>query len=370
MTKKDVTKIQEIIGYNFKNEGLLVQAFIRSSYADGNSEINNEQLEFVGDKVLDYVIVKKLVEEGCRFFLADYVMDGVFEQDVTKTNAFCYFKRNESEMTELKKQLVQTSFLASAIEKLGLDKYLLMGKSDVNNGVQNQPSVKEDLFEAIVGAVAIDSNWDVDKLEVVIEKMLNLQYHIENGVEEGVDYVSYVHNWHQQKYGTPPKYSYYDDSLNGTVECLLTTPFFDTIVGDGSSEKMARKETAKLAYDCIKNRDTFVECAKDIVGEYGIDNAINKIQILHDKKLIKELCFMFSEKEDCVDVSGNPIWECQCVVGDVFAVTVAENTKKVSAKKEAAFKMLKIILGDADENAYLRYTKNKLREFWGDEYGE
>ena len=36
-------------------------------------------------------------------------------------------------------------------------------------------------------------------------------------------------------------------------------------------------------------------------------------------------------------------------------------------EKEAAFKMLKIILGDADETAYLRYTKNKIRGFFDDE---
>ncbi len=64
MEKELVWKmVQEQIGYDFKNLGLLQQAFTRRSYTVENGGDNNEVLEFIGDKALDFVIVKLLVQE-------------------------------------------------------------------------------------------------------------------------------------------------------------------------------------------------------------------------------------------------------------------------------------------------------------------
>ena len=43
------------------------------------------------------------------------------------------------------------------MDEMGFAKHLVMGNSDIKNNVLNEMSVKEDLFEAIVGAVALDS---------------------------------------------------------------------------------------------------------------------------------------------------------------------------------------------------------------------
>ena len=62
MTREELYSIQEILGgYKFKNLDLLRQAFVRKSYSKENGGENNEVLEFIGDKVLDFVIVKKFV---------------------------------------------------------------------------------------------------------------------------------------------------------------------------------------------------------------------------------------------------------------------------------------------------------------------
>lgn len=58
MTANDMQFIQDQIGYRFKNLDLLRQAFVRRSYSEENGGENNEVLEFIGDKVLDFVIVK------------------------------------------------------------------------------------------------------------------------------------------------------------------------------------------------------------------------------------------------------------------------------------------------------------------------
>lgn len=60
METNDIIFVQNQIGYEFSNSDLLQQAFIRRSYANENGGQDNEVLEFIGDKVLDYVVVKIL----------------------------------------------------------------------------------------------------------------------------------------------------------------------------------------------------------------------------------------------------------------------------------------------------------------------
>ena len=63
MDRNDLSKIQQIIAFNFKNLDLLQQAFVRRSYSKEYGGENNEVLEFIGDKVLDFIVVKILSEE-------------------------------------------------------------------------------------------------------------------------------------------------------------------------------------------------------------------------------------------------------------------------------------------------------------------
>ena len=55
--------VQGQIGYEFKNLDLLKQAFVRRSYTSENGGENNEVLEFIGDKVLDFAVVRLLIQK-------------------------------------------------------------------------------------------------------------------------------------------------------------------------------------------------------------------------------------------------------------------------------------------------------------------
>ena len=54
MDEKEIKFIQDQIGYTFKNQELLVQAFTRRSYSMENGGQDNEVLESIGDKALDF----------------------------------------------------------------------------------------------------------------------------------------------------------------------------------------------------------------------------------------------------------------------------------------------------------------------------
>ena len=139
MKDNDFIFIQDQIAYNFKNLDLLQQAFVRRSYAKENGGEDNEVLEFIGDKVLGFIIVKLLTEEY-GYFLSecdDFDKNEDFDEFVTDYN--------ENRLTEIKKKLVQKKTLARRIDMLGLAEFLIMGKGDIKNRINEEDSVKEDL---------------------------------------------------------------------------------------------------------------------------------------------------------------------------------------------------------------------------------
>lgn len=369
MTQKELDVIQEKIGYKFKEQYLLTQAFTRSSYAQENqNREDNEKLEFVGDKVLDFIVVKKLtnlygfesealvqshesVKSGESAAVNNLVVEKNFE-----------FSFSEGEMTEIKKQLVQTKFLSKAIEKLELEQYLLMGKGDIKNNVQNEPHVKEDLLEAIIGAVAIDSSWNMGAIEEVIDKVLNINYYIQNGVDDGIDYISYVQNWHQKEYGREPEYSFSSNGENGIFECyLLFDRYIDgSFEGIGYSKKEAMRVTAKRAYEYLQEKTQRTQSIFEIIDGFNFETAINKLQMLQDKKIISGLDYIFREEPN-KENNGNPIWFCQCKVNESLEfVEYGHETKKM-AKKAAAFKMLLILTGNPrDEEEWVAIQKKLI----------
>ena len=63
MKAEQYDEVESQIGYDFKNRLLLQQAFTRKSYTQETHDgENNEVLEFIGDKVLDLIVVKVLTE--------------------------------------------------------------------------------------------------------------------------------------------------------------------------------------------------------------------------------------------------------------------------------------------------------------------
>lgn len=140
--KFDYSALEEIIGYKFKDKLLLKTAFTHSSYANENRVKSNERLEFFGDSVLGFVVTKKLYNE---------------------------FKLSEGELSKFRQKLVSEQPLSFIIEELGLDKFILKGKGESRNKFDSK-AMKADLFEAIVGAICIDS--DVKNAEVFILKNL------------------------------------------------------------------------------------------------------------------------------------------------------------------------------------------------------
>ena len=129
-------EFQEVIGYQFNNEGLLVQALTHSSYANEQHMkklSDNERLEFLGDAVLEIV--------SSEFLFLHY-------SDVP-----------EGELTKLRASLVCEPTLAFCTKDIQLGDYLLLGKGEDQTGGRKRKSILSDALEAVIGAIYLDGGF-------------------------------------------------------------------------------------------------------------------------------------------------------------------------------------------------------------------
>lgn len=175
-----ITEVQMKIGYTFRNTHLLQQAFTRSSFSNEFGGQNNEVLEFIGDETLDFIVTKAICDT--YGFMQE---ESPFYNENEDFNDFTIkAHKNEKDFTEIKKEIVCNEHLAKIIRKFGFQNYLYLGKTDKNTNVKNQVKVQADLFEAIVGAMTIDCDWDLDKIADPVLKLLNLDNYLDE-IDDG-----------------------------------------------------------------------------------------------------------------------------------------------------------------------------------------
>ena len=344
MNNETLKFVQGQIGYVFKNSDLLQQAFVRRSYSKENGGEDNEVLEFIGDKALDLIVVKLLTEKYGAF--AEDYDDYDPREDC---NEFVSDFR-EGKLTEIKKKLVCREMLSSRIRMYGFQYELIMGKSDIEQQIFEQESVQEDLFEAIIGAVALDSKWDLDALTNVVDLMLDPNFYLENGFDEQINYVELLQQWYQKKHHNIPVYCYrkidfptagltYNDL--GKYRCQLGLyPLERGFEAVRETKSKSRMAVAEQAYRYLEENNLLFTWV-DEIGEPSIDRAINQLQELYQKGYIGEPWYDFTET---YDEDGNPLWHCECHAEGSEIYFEDEYTSKKYGKKAVAYEMLCDIL--------------------------
>lgn len=130
-----LNKLQKTIKYTFINEKYLEQALTHSSCSiiksDGHG-FNNERMEFLGDRVLNFCVAEILYKN--------------FPNEV------------EGELAKRHASLVQQATLAVVAEKIGLGEFLKLGKGEDASDGRKKPSILSDGVEALLAAIYLDSN--------------------------------------------------------------------------------------------------------------------------------------------------------------------------------------------------------------------
>ena len=362
-----VTEVTEKIGgYRFKNPKLLKQAFVRKSYTAEHGGENNEVMEFIGDKALDVAVVRYLTQhygsidfeeldrrkaDQARVFYDIDEQEAFFNGGRRKECFEFSCSLDEGGLTRLKQRMVEKRTLAKRMEELGLAKYLIVGKGDEEKNIKDEQSVKEDLFEAIIGAVALDSSWDFAQIVKVVEVMLRPETLLYDGE---VDFVGAIYEWASKKKSMPQfRFEDYNCGLryhepnvicsktSGEVTCRLfisdDIPLFE---GYGRSRNAARRDACIEACRYLDKKNMFFSITDEIENP-NPDDAIGQLETIARRGY-----FSVPQYEENVsyDDNGNPIWTMTCIIPEKKKTFSAKNSVKKIAKKQAAFKMLKHIL--------------------------
>ena len=215
MNKIDISKIEDIIEYKFKNKSLLETAFTHSSYANINHTKSNERLEFLGDTVLSTIISEKI------YFDMDY---------------------NEGQLSKLRSNIVSMRPLALLIENLGLIDYLQYSGS--NNRANITDNMKADLMESIIAAIYIDGGLEVAK-KFVKKKFFPLISEMEKlkVLEDSKSYLQEQLKNESIKYTTTKTGSDHNPTFTATV--IINGVAMGR--GVGSSKRQAEKLAASEA---------------------------------------------------------------------------------------------------------------------------
>ena len=165
--KFDLKEIYDYIGYAFKSDVLCIAAFIDPSFygsefrdkTDVNKKYHVKNRNWVlaqyGDLAI-YGILGKLI--GTYTYSKGSSID--------KEYSFDY---SVGKLTKIRNNLSEDKTFDQAIKRIGYDKYLIKGDTKIGK------KTYANIFEGLVGAVAIDSNWNYNTILNVYKK-LNVNY--------------------------------------------------------------------------------------------------------------------------------------------------------------------------------------------------
>jgi ribonuclease III len=229
VNKEQLSILEKTIGYRFTDLRLLQKALIHSSYAfeQAQGRNDNENLEFIGDAVLDLVIGHVLFHR--------------------------YPRMREGDLTKLRSSLVNEQHLAKMARALNLGAYLALGKGEDASHGRAKSSILSCAYEAVVGAIFEDGGYQI--VCEVIERFFLPE--IEGKKEELLlsDAKSRLQESLQEKYNEAP--SYRVDAEEGPSHQKLFTIavcFREQVLGIGQagSKKEAEQRAATAALEGLE----------------------------------------------------------------------------------------------------------------------
>jgi ribonuclease III len=134
MAFTEIAELQSILGHQFRDPRRLLQALMHSSRiperaAEEPAE-SNEKLEFLGDAVLELIVSEELVRE-----FPDW---------------------SEGQLSKSRARLVNATAISLSAQRLGLGKYLRLGRGEEKTGGRTKPALLADAYEALIAAVYLD----------------------------------------------------------------------------------------------------------------------------------------------------------------------------------------------------------------------
>ena len=221
--------LEETIGYTFRKKEYVLEALRHSSYANENKQhgiCSNERLEFLGDSVLSLVTSSYLF--------------GLFSD------------HPEGDLTKIRADLVCTRSLSSFARGINLGDYLLLGHGQELVGGRDQNKILEDAFEALLAAIYLDSDKNLDTVAAFLNPILENEVKILLAEQPIIDPKSRLQEIVQEAKGIL-SYEIVSESGPDHDKHYVCEVRIDNNVmgrGEGSSKKKAEIQAAE---DALRN---------------------------------------------------------------------------------------------------------------------
>jgi len=215
-----LNNLQKKISIKFKNLNNLKKSITHKSYDPLN---NYEKLEFLGDRILGFVISKKLIE------LYPNEKEGVLDKKLAS--------------------LVNKNQCLEVAKVIGLEKFILVGNKSAKTKVENK--IIADSIEALIGAIYYDKGFEVSE-----KFILNMWKNFINLSEKTIiDSKTKLQEYSLKKFKSLPIYKLVSSSgPKHKPKFTISVRLKDTKLyeGSGDSKKKAEQNAAKKLLDNIK----------------------------------------------------------------------------------------------------------------------
>ena len=216
----NINNLQKKINIKFKNINYLKKSITHKSHNPLN---NYEKLEFLGDRILGFVISKKLIE------LYPEEKEGVLDKKLAS--------------------LVNKNKCLEVGKNIGLEKFILLGNKSKNTKVENK--IIADSIEALIGAIYYDKGFEISE-----KFILNMWKNFINLSEETVvDSKTKLQEYSLKKFKCLPIYKLVSSSgPRHKPKFTISVRLKDTKLheGSGESKKKAEQNAAKKLLDNLK----------------------------------------------------------------------------------------------------------------------
>ncbi|MCK9337871.1 MAG: ribonuclease III [Arcobacteraceae bacterium] len=217
-------KLLKCLGYEFQDNNLITQALTHKSYKKSYS---NERLEFLGDAVLNLIVGEYLYHK--------------FPQST------------EGELSKLRATLVNEKAFTKLANKIELGNYIFISGAEDRNSGRQKPSILSDAFEAIMGAIYIESG--ILKVKEIMLRLLDECYEDITIDLLFYDFKTALQELTQAIFATTPEYrlegSYGPDHKKEFVVSIWVDNK-NLGSGKGKSKKIAQQEAAKIALEKLQ----------------------------------------------------------------------------------------------------------------------
>lgn len=228
----DLEKLQERLGYRFRNIELLRLAVTHPSVAHelGPNIEHNQRLEFLGDSVLGLVLTRELYLK----------FPGLSEGPLTKARA----------------QMVNRKALAEQGRQIDLGEFLILSRGEESSGGRTRESALADAFEAVLGAVFLDGGFDA--ASEFILRSFQSSFNEVNEIPNLDNPKGELQELLQANSPEAPQYEMVSSTgpdHDRVFECVVRHCGKELGRGTGKSKKAAESEAALAALKLLRQRE-------------------------------------------------------------------------------------------------------------------